>query len=148
MSDIGIELNTEKLDFLLRVCPKRTREIINKAAIDIQADAMQNTERVDTGAMMNGWAVRLTGGGRASGAGSDMAAVKARARALNPDAMIVTMPAPGEGHAVVGNVVNYAYYWEIGHHSFPPEHMLTRAVEKNRGPFLDAFNHLCDVEGA
>ncbi len=125
-----VHIDTRKLDQLIVRAPDLARNAINATAIDIQADATENTKRVDTGAMKNSWVVQLCGGGQVSSS-------------VPGGAPLVSVPPGGSDFAVVGSVVEYTYYWEVGHRGFGPELMLTKAVEKHRAAFerklSDAF---------
>ena len=123
----GVTIDTRKLDSLILRAPELARNAINAAAIAIQADATENTKRVDTGAMKNSWMVQLCGGGQV-------------ANSVPSGAPLVSVPPGGANFAVVGSVVEYAYYWEVGHRGFGPELMLSKAVEKNRPAFKRALS--------
>ncbi len=124
---ITMFIDTDKLDQIMRDYPKEADAIIDKAAINIQAQARKNTHsfggsRRDTAAMINGWATNLVSGGK----GSDL------------------IPKPsGDLQAVIGNeVAVYPLLWEIGHAGFAPEPSLGNAVEAEREPFNNAWKGL------
>ena len=54
---VRIDLDTSKLDRLRGELGARAERVLDSAAADVQAHATQNTRRVDTGAMKNGWRV-------------------------------------------------------------------------------------------
>lgn len=54
---ISISLDTAKLKQLRGDIPQRAEAILTRGATEIQAEATENTTRVDTGAMKNGWRV-------------------------------------------------------------------------------------------
>lgn len=122
---VSMSIDTRKLDTLMREYPKRAEKIVNKAAINVQGNAIQNTHTYggshrDTGAMIGGWVVNLAGGG---GGGE--------------------IPMPSDDlQAVVGNEVEYSYLWEVGHRGFSPEPALGDAVEAERRPFERAWKGL------
>ena len=55
--NISVKLDTAKLDRLASELGPRAENILQRGATEIQAAAIQNTVRVDTGAMKNGWRV-------------------------------------------------------------------------------------------
>lgn len=123
---ITMSIDTRKLDELIREYPRAVDAIIDKAAISIQGRAIQNTHTFggsnrDTGAMIGGWVTNLNTGGK----GSDR------------------IPLPDQDfQAVVGNEVEYALFWELGHGNFAPEPALGDAVEAERQPFERAWKGL------
>lgn len=54
---ISVKLDTAKLDKLAGELARRAENILTRGATEIQAAAIINTVRVDTGAMKNGWRV-------------------------------------------------------------------------------------------
>lgn len=119
---ITMAVDTRKLDAIIKTSPTLAKRIIDKAATNVQANAIKNTHSYggsgrDTGAMTNGWVTRLTTGG-----GGDI-------------------PEPvGDFQATVGNEVDlYPMLWEIGHRGFAPEPSLGDAVEAERRPFARAW---------
>jgi HK97 gp10 family phage protein len=53
----SVKLDTSKLDHLAAELKPRAERILTQSATAIQAMAIVNTVRVDTGAMKNGWRV-------------------------------------------------------------------------------------------
>ncbi len=125
---LKMTIDTRELDHLIVEHPKRASKIIDKAAKNVQGGAKLKTHTYggshrDTGAMINGWAVNLSGGG---GGGSNIPASE------------------NELQAVVGNEVEYSYLWEVGHRGFAPEPSLGDAVEAEREPFERAWRGLLE----
>ncbi len=54
---VKISLNTARLDRLRGELGARAERVLDLSAADVQANAVMNTRRVDTGAMKNGWRV-------------------------------------------------------------------------------------------
>lgn len=124
-TSISMTVDTRELDRIMREYPKRAKQIIDKAATNVQAGAIKNTHTYggsnrDTSTMINGWVTILT-----SGVGGNI-------------------PAPrSELEATVGNeVAIYPMLWEIGHRGFAPEPSLGDAVESERKPFDNAWKGL------
>lgn len=125
---IKMEIDTSKLEHLMREYPKEADKIVDKAAINIQAAAKMKTHSYggshrDTGAMINGWVTNLNTGGK----GSDRIPQKV-----------------GDLQAVIGNEVEYSYLWEVGHRGFAPEPSLGDAVEAERESFERAWRGLLE----
>ena len=59
-ASVDIKLDTRALDRLVGAIPARAGMILDQGATEIQAAAIVNTKRVDTGAMKNGWRVEST----------------------------------------------------------------------------------------
>ncbi len=57
LPNIGVKLDTTRLEKLQAELGPRAENILTRGATEIQARAIQNTVRVDTGAMKNGWRV-------------------------------------------------------------------------------------------
>ncbi len=124
---ITMQVNAKELSRIVQMYPKRAKAIVDKFAIDVQADEKKNTHNYggshrDTGAMVNGWTVKLSSGG---GDGRNI-------------------PSPDQDiQAVVGNeVAIYPELWENGHRNFAPEPSLGDAIESNRKPFENAWKGL------
>lgn len=57
MINISIKLDTSKLDGISAGLEQRAEGILQRGATEIQGAAIQNTTRIDTGAMKSGWRV-------------------------------------------------------------------------------------------
>lgn len=121
----SIQLDTSKLDAIIRNLGGNVHETIKKVAFTIEGRAKINVrdmDAVDTGALMNGIGVSMKSGG-------DSGQASAEARRLNPDAEIVPLPVPTDEHtAYVGPTVGYAAEVHFGNSTMPARPYLQQAV--------------------
>lgn len=110
MNEIKIELDTSRLDQMIREIPERADMVLDKIAFDVERVAKPLTN-VETGALRN--SIYVSG---ASGGGTSYAGASSEAKALRPKAGIVPEVRPSKRfERVIGASVNYAYWQELIH---------------------------------
>lgn len=114
----SIRVDTSKLDNISRELEQRANEILDKSAIRIQGAASENTVRVESGSMKNGWRVSPP--------------------AQTPEGV----PEPGHFERVIFNTQDYAIWQEMGTRYISASPMLAPAVEAERDEFLRAWGEL------
>lgn len=129
---VEIRLDASKLHKLKGSLVDRAHKILNLSAANIQAKAIINTVRVDTGAMKNGWYVMGGGGQTMSGAIGKAFGLRAARGETAPLADLPPDPStPYE--RVIGNVMEYAIHHEFGtSRGLSATPMLRPAVEDER----------------
>jgi len=110
--------------------------VVSRAALETAADAEANTARVDTGAMQAGWFA-------VTPEGSNFEEVAERALSLRPEGTVVDKPAldreftAGE-EALIGNVMDYSIFNEMGTVHMDASPMLIPAMEAAEEPLTQA----------
>ena len=107
--------------------------VVSRIALETAAEAEANTSRVDTGAMQAGWFAVTPDG-------SDFEQVAERALSLRPEGQVVEKPALGEAgtEALIGNVMDYSIFNEMGTVHMEASPMLIPAMEAAEEPLTQA----------
>lgn len=134
----SVEIDTSRLDRILRNLDGNVGEAVKKIGFSIEAKAKANVQRqgaIDTGAYINSYYTRTREGGR-------FGDVSGEVRARRPNAEIADLPAPENNHTVfVGPTVGYATDIELGTNRMgarPSLQPAVRAVEAELADRLGA----------
>jgi hypothetical protein len=127
--DFEIRIVHDGLADLPAAARRRAARTVRKNALQIEAQARLNTERVDTGSMRAGWFTVTDNS-------SDYADAAGEAERLNPSARLFDPPEQQQPlSAMVANAVDHTIFNELGTVNGPAAPMLEPAVEMQRPTF-------------